>query len=60
MDHPSIMIYINTIENRIMFKTKTGHNLELLTSEAMKLLGCSKWKPSKDKNSENVLYLEST
>ena len=59
MDHPSIMIYINTIENRIMFKTKTGHNLELLTSEAT-LLGCSKRKPSKDKNSENVLYLEST
>ena len=29
-DNPSIMIYINKIENRIMFKMKTVYYLELL------------------------------
>ena len=38
-DNPSIMIYINKIENRIMFKVKTGYYLELLTPETMKLIG---------------------
>ena len=38
-DNPSIMIYVNKIENRITFKTKTGYYLELLTPERMKLLG---------------------
>ena len=36
--NPSIMIYVNKIENRITFKIKTGHHLELLTPETMKLL----------------------
>ena len=31
--NPSIKIYINKIENRITFKTKTGYYLELLTPE---------------------------
>ena len=31
-DNPSIRIYINKMENRITFKIKTGHYLELLTS----------------------------
>ena len=40
--NPSIMICVNKIENRIMFKIKTGYYLELLTSETMKLLGSTK------------------
>ena len=32
-DNPSIMIYINKIENIITFKMKTGYYLELLTPE---------------------------
>ena len=36
------MIFINKIENRIMFKIKIGYYLELLTSETMKLRGSSK------------------
>ena len=28
-DNPSIMIYVNKIENRITFKIKTGYYLEL-------------------------------
>ena len=30
------MVYVNKIENRITFKTKTGYYLELLTTEKMK------------------------
>ena len=31
-DNPSIRIYVNKIENRIIFKIKTGYYLELLVS----------------------------
>ena len=34
-----ILIYTNTINNRIVFKIKTGYKLELLSKETMKLLG---------------------
>ena len=59
-DKPSIQIYVNKIENRITFKTKNGYSLELLTKEAMKLLGSTKNKITKDKNGENVPHLEIT
>ena len=32
------MIYVNKIENRIIFKIKTGYYLKLLTPETMQLL----------------------
>ena len=41
-DKPSIQIYVNKIENRVTFKIKNGYSLELLTTEAMKLLGSTK------------------
>ena len=56
----SITVYPNKIENRIMFKIKTGYYLGLLTPETMKLLGSIKSKITKDKNGENVPYLEIT
>ena len=59
-DKPSIQIYVNKIENRIKFKIKKGHSLELLTKETMKLLGSTKNKITKDKNGENVPHLEIT
>ena len=59
-DNPSIMIYKNKIENRITYKIKTGYYLELLTPETIKLLGSTKSKITKDKNSENVIHLEIT
>ena len=31
--NPSIRIYVNKIENRVTFKVKAGHCLELLTPE---------------------------
>ena len=43
-DNPSIVIYINKIENRIGFKRKTGYYFELLTPEIIKLLGSPKSK----------------
>ena len=54
------MIYVNKIENKITFKTKTGCYLELLKPETRKLLGSTESKINKDKNSENVLHLEIT
>ena len=58
VDNPSIRIYVNKIENRITFKIKNGHYLELLTPETMKLLGSTESKITKDKNGENVPHLE--
>ena len=49
------MIYINKIENRITFKINTGYYLELLTPETVKLLGSTKNKITKDKNSLSTL-----
>ena len=48
----------NKIENRVTFLIKSGYSLELLTSETMKLLGCTQNKITKDKNGENVQHLE--
>ena len=49
-------MYVNKIENRIIFKIKTGYYLELLTPETMKLIGSTENKITKDKNGENVLF----
>ena len=53
-----ILIYTNTINNRIVFKIKTGYKLELLSKETMKLLGSTKDTIDAHKNSENVSRLE--
>ena len=58
VDNPSIRMYINRIENRITSKIKNGYYLKLLTPETMKLLGSTESKITKDKNGENVPYLE--
>ena len=58
-DNPSIKIYSNKIKKRIVFKIKNGYKLQLLTPEAMKLLGSTKDVVDKDRNSENVPKLES-
>ena len=58
INNPSIWIYVNKIENRITFKIKTGYYLDLLTPETMKLLWNSENKITKDRNDENVPYLE--
>ena len=47
-------MYVNKIENRITFKIKSGYYLELLTPEAMKLLGSAENKITRDKHGENL------
>ena len=53
-----ILIYVNKISNRRVFKIKTGSKLELLSKETMKLLGSTSNIIDADKNSENVPRLE--
>ena len=53
-----IIIYANTVSNRVVFKIKTGYKLELLSKETMKLLGSTKYAIDPDKNSGNVPRLE--
>ena len=54
-----VLIYVNEINNRIVFKIKSGYKLELLSKETMRLLGCSSDTIDGDKNSELVPKLES-
>ena len=59
-NNSSIRIYLNKIENRTTFKTKTRYFLELLTPETMKLLKSTQNKITKNENDENVPHLEIT
>ena len=54
-ENAPILIYANTINNRIVFKIKSGYKLELLS---MKILGSTKDVINAGKNSENVPKLE--
>ena len=57
-ENAPILIYANTINNRIVFKIKSGYKLELLSRETMKFLEITKDTIDVDKNSENVPKLE--
>ena len=59
-DNPSIMIYVNKIENRVSFKIKIGYYFERLSPEKMKLLGSTKNKITKDQNGKKLPHLEIT
>ena len=55
IDNPSIRIFVNKIENRIIFNIKKGYcYLDLLTPKTMKLLESTEHKITKDKNCENM------
>ena len=58
--NPSIMIFVNKMENRTTFKIKTEYYLQLLTFETKRLLGSTKSELTIDKNGENVAHLETT
>ena len=58
-DVSPVLIYVNEIINRIVFKIKSGYKLELLSKETMRLLGSTSNSIDKDKNSELVPKLES-
>ena len=57
-ENAPILIYANTINNRIVFKIKSRYKIELLSKEKMKLLGSNKDTINADNNSENVPKLE--
>ena len=57
-ENAPILIYAYTMNNRIVFKIKSGYKLELLSKETLKLLGSTKDIIDSDKNSENVPRLE--
>ena len=59
-DNPHLRIYVNKIENRLTLTIKTEYYLELLTPEAIKLIGSAKSKIDRDKNGENVPHLKIT
>ena len=48
-----IQIYPNKIKNRIVFKINTGHRLELLSLEKVKLLVSTKKDVDQDKDGED-------
>ena len=57
-ENPPVQIYPNKIKNRIVFKTKTGYELELLTLETIRLSGSTKRDVDKDKNGETLPKLD--
>ena len=59
-ENAPVLIYANTMSNKIVFKVKSGYKLELLSlmKLLMKLLGSTKDTIDADKNIENVPKLE--
>ena len=55
---PPIHVYINRINNRLVFEIRYGYNLELQTTETIKLCGSTKKLIDKTKNGQNVQSLE--
>ena len=58
IDKASVQINVNKIENRITFKIKNGYSLELLTPEAIKVLGSTKNKKLKTKKVKMYFILK--
>ena len=58
-ENPPVECYPNKIKNTTVFKIRTGHNLELLTSETMRLLRSTKKSVDKDKDRTIVTKLQS-
>ena len=55
---PPINVYINSVNNRLVFKKKDRYKLELQTPETMKLFGSRNKSIDKTKNGENVPSLQ--
>ena len=55
---PPIHVYINRINNRLVFKIKDGYKLELEIPGTMKLFGSKKKLKDKTKIGENIPSLE--
>ena len=55
---PPIYVYINRINNRLVFKIKVGYKLELQILDTMKLFGSTKKLIYKTKNREKFQILK--
>ena len=55
---PPIGVYINRINNRLVFQIKDRYRLELQTPDTMKLFGSTKILKNKTKTGENKPNLE--
>ena len=58
-ENPPVEIYVNKIKNRIVFKTKMGYKLEILSSATIKLLESNNKHVEQDKDGGNESKLES-
>ena len=58
-ENPPVEIYVNKIKNRNVFKTKTGYQLEILSSATIKLLESNNKHVEQDKDGGNESKLES-
>ena len=58
LTNPPIQIYINRINNRLVFRMKDEYKRELQTPETMKLFGHTKKLIDKTKNGEHLPLLE--
>ena len=56
--NPPIHIYINRINNRLVYKIKDRYKLELKSPESLTLFCCTKKLIDKAKNGENVSSLK--
>ena len=56
---PPVHVYINRINNRLVFKIKDGYKLELQTPKTMKLLGSIKKLIDKTKTEKKYQVLSS-
>ena len=54
-----MQIYVNRMKSKIVFKTKTGYKLELLSPKTMRLLGSTKKDVDQDEDGEDMPKLES-
>ena len=57
-ENPPAKVCPNIIKNRIVFKIKRGHKLELLSPETMKLLGSAKKDVDQDKDGKDAQKLQ--
>ena len=58
-DYPTVQIYVNKMKNRIVFKIKTGYELESLSEETMQLSGSSKKDIDQKQRSGNFVKIRS-
>ena len=59
VNNPHAQIYANVIKNRVVFKIKTGYELELLSPETVNLLESTKKDVDNDKDEEDLPKLKS-